>query len=473
MLFNSFDFLIFILIALTLFFGINHFVPLKCRRVVSNLYLLGLSYYFYMSWKCEYALILLAITITTYLCALGIEKCDHKKWKKPFVAISIVVSMSFLLVFKYYGFAMDNLGMLASFMGFKLSPVELDLILPIGLSFFTFQSISYVVDVYRKKVNAERNFFTYALYLSFFPQLVAGPIERSYTLLPQFRELPKFDSKKALRGLNLMLCGYFIKLVLADHCSEYVDAIFNNYEMHNGGSYLVASLLFFFQIYGDFSGYSLIAIGCAGIMGYDLMQNFRQPMFATSVSNFWRRWHISLTTWFKDYVYIPLGGSRCGRRTYFNLFIVFLLSGLWHGANWTFVCWGALNGMYLCIERFMGWSKKDWTGVARLCHWFMTFVLVMLAFAFFRAQTVAQAVYMMKGIVTNPGMPYFSPILMAYIALGVAGLLARDYKEEKGLEFAPYDSPRLAYRCAYFIGMATFILLFGTLNGNTFIYFQF
>jgi D-alanyl-lipoteichoic acid acyltransferase DltB (MBOAT superfamily) len=280
-----------------------------------------------------------------------------------------------------------------------------------------------------------------------------------------------------MAGIRLMVWGYFLKLVLADRCGLYVDAVFNNIEMHNGGSYLLASLLFPFQIYGDFGGYSLIAIGVAQVLGFHLMENFRRPYFACSIGEFWHRWHISLSTWFKDYVYIPLGGNRSSKsRQYFNLMVTFMVSGIWHGANWTFLCWGGLHGILLCIEKLLGIGKKDYSGCKKLCHWGVTFALVCLSWILFRASNLNDAVIVVSGIFCKMGLPnvtfaMFSELCLA--ALAITLLLIKELSDEFCWKWHISKSHYWLVRHLYIVGMIAMILLFGVLGGDQFIYFQF
>ena len=337
--------------------------------------LLIASYYFYMNWEPTYALLLLTSTIVTYLTAFGIERFEEKRKKKLCLVSSLVLNLTILFLFKYYNFLASNIELVLQASGLGIEIPKFSFLLPIGISFYTFQALGYSIDVCRGTTKFERDFPTYALFVSFFPQLVAGPIERSNNLLPQFKQQHHINDEAIMAGIRLMVWGYFMKLVLADRCGLYVDTIFNNVDKHNGGSYLVASILFSFQIYGDFAGYSLIAIGVARILGFRLMENFHRPYFACTIGDFWHRWHISLSTWFKDYVYIPLGGNRVGRlRNYVNLLVTFAISGIWHGANWTFFCWGTLHGLLLCIEKTIGISKREYSGVKKIIHWAVTFV---------------------------------------------------------------------------------------------------
>lgn len=469
MLFNSVAFLLFFPILCIIYFCI----PSDKIRI-RNMLLLFASYFFYMNWKAEYALLLLSSTVITYVAALGISRSTEKGRKKLFLVISIVLNLAILFFFKYYNFLADNVEMLLGNCGLKIDIPDFPLLLPVGISFYTFQALGYSIDVYRGTTPVEKNFATYALFVSFFPQLVAGPIERSNNLLPQFKKQHLFDYDRVMGGVKLMLWGYFMKLVLADRCGIYVDAIYNNVAHHNGGSYLVASFLFPFQIYGDFAGYSLIAIGVAKVMGFSLMENFRRPYFACSVGEFWHRWHISLSTWFKDYVYIPLGGNRVGKaRCYVNLFITFFVSGIWHGANWTFFCWGALHGGLLCIEKAVGIGKAQYKGFKKIIHWFITFILVCFAWVFFRANNLSDAITVISGIFTNWGTPKLEFAHWFAMAIAFAILFIKEYIDE----FHPVPSNSIWLRPVmqhiYMIVMICYILLFGVLSSDQFIYFQF
>ena len=345
MLFNSFDFLVFFPIVCIVYFALG-------KNKYRNPFLLIASYYFYMNWNPVYALLILSSTVLTYFCGLLVQaNFNEIKRKKLFLTLSLVINFSILFIFKYYNFINESVWGIMSTMGLRWDVPNLDLLLPVGISFYTFQAVGYTIDVYRGTIQAERKFSTYALFVSFFPQLVAGPIERAKNLLPQFHKEHSFKYDNFVSGFKLMLWGYFMKLCVADRLGEYVDAVYNNVDAHNGTSFLIATILFTFQIYCDFGGYSNIAIGVAKILDYDLMVNFRRPYFSESVKDFWRRWHISLSSWFSDYVYIPLGGSRVKyARHLLNLLITFLVSGLWHGANWTFVFWGSLHGVLLIIH---------------------------------------------------------------------------------------------------------------------------
>lgn len=335
MLFNSFEFLLFFPIVCIIYFLLRD----NRWRVP---FLLVASYYFYMNWKPIYALLIMTSTVLTYGCGLLVEKyADNKRRQKLYLVVSLVINFAILFFFKYYNFINESIFSVLELAGLRWPVPNLDVLLPVGISFYTFQAVGYSIDVYRGTIKAEKSFLTYALFVSFFPQLVAGPIERAKNLLPQFHEEHMFSYDNAVEGFKQMIWGFFMKLCVADVISEYVNAVYNNVPQHNGTSMLIATILFTFQIYCDFGGYSNIAIGAAKVMGFRLMENFNRPYLSLNIKEFWKRWHISLSSWFMDYVYIPLGGNRVSYpRHLLNLAITFLVSGVWHGANWTFVLWG-------------------------------------------------------------------------------------------------------------------------------------
>ena len=411
MLFNSIDFLIFLPIVLVIYY----IIPMKYKHI----WLLISSYYFYMCWNAKYVLLIFVSTVITYLSGILIDKVektwpdvnDIGKYKKLILALSFVSNLGILFYFKYINFTLDIVTRVLSKMNISMNVPVFDVILPVGISFYTFQALSYSVDVYRGEVAPEHDFFRYALFVSFFPQLVAGPIERSKNLLTQLREPRKFDFGYAFDGILLMLWGFFLKIVLADRIAIFVDTVYGDCEHYQGIYLIVATVLFAVQIYCDFSGYSSIAMGTAKLLGIELMDNFNAPYLSTSVADFWRRWHISLTSWFKDYLYIPLGGSKKGiLRKYLNKMIVFMLSGLWHGAQLTFVVWGAINGLYQVIgEVLMPIRKKvsDIIGINRNSEGvyalsvLATFALVDFTWIFFRADSLGRAIYIIKSILNT------------------------------------------------------------------------
>ena len=402
MLFNSVNFLIFFpLVCLGYYLLSTH---VKGR----NLFLLAASYYFYMCWNPRYALLMLVSTVITYVSGIWIGKADALEgearrifWKKTAVAFSFILNLSILFFFKYFNWAVDSINKILSAVHMAPLSAGFDVILPVGISFYTFQALSYTMDVYRGEIYPERNFPEYALFVSFFPQLVAGPIERSKNLLKQLQTEHRFIWENVHQGLTQMLFGFFQKVVIADNISVFVKTVYGDYMNKGSVELIVASVFFAIQIYCDFGGYSNIAIGAARVMGIRLMENFNTPYLSDSIADFWRRWHISLNTWFRDYLYIPLGGSRKGRvRRYFNLMAVFLASGLWHGASWHFVAWGGINGFYRIMgdllkplrERFCRIFQVDRQAFShRFGKILVTFVLVDISWVFFCANSIHDA----------------------------------------------------------------------------------
>lgn len=423
MLFNSIEFLIFFPIVTLLYFAIPH----KVRYI----WLLLASYFFYMCWNPKYALLMGFSTVSTYFAGLMIGKSKKELHKKVWVGASFAINIAILFFFKYFDFALANINSVLGLLNVELINPSFDVILPVGISFYTFQALGYTVDVYRGDIECEKNILRYALFVSFFPQLVAGPIERSGNLIKQLRERHYFDTKRVANGLMLMLWGFFEKLVIADRAAYVVDTVYNNYTNYTGVVIVLATVLFAFQIYCDFASYSDIARGAAQVMGFDLMKNFETPYFAKSVAEFWRRWHISLSSWFRDYVYIPLGGNRRGKlRKYFNIFVVFFLSGLWHGASWSFVVWGMLNGLYqivgdatkkarLAISEKMGLDRNVFSN--KLLKVIVTFALVDFSWIFFRAGSFTAALTMIKNMFAE-----FNPWVLTDGTLFKLGLNSAD-----------------------------------------------
>jgi alginate O-acetyltransferase complex protein AlgI len=476
MLFNSIHFAFFFILVTGLYF----ILPQKFRWAL----LLFSSCYFYMVFIPAYIFILFFTIIIDYFAGILLEQTKGKK-RRLFLIASLIANIGVLAVFKYYNFLTDNLSILLHQFNYTRAIPALSLILPIGLSFHTFQAMSYTIEVYRGHQKAERHFGIYALYVMFYPQLVAGPIERPQNLLHQFYEKHDFDYARVSQGLKEMLWGLFKKIVIADRLAIYVDAVYNNPTEHSGISSLIATFFFAIQIYCDFSGYSDIAIGAARVMGFKLMTNFNRPYFSRSISEFWKRWHISLSTWFRDYLYISLGGNRVGKsRWYFNLFIVFLISGLWHGANWTFVIWGALNGFYLIAgivtERPRTWFV-EWIGLARipkvnrLLQIVFTFSLACFAWIFFRAENFTNAQIIISNILKMKGPLYIGdPSAFLYALIGIGILFLTDFKKEyyRG-SFTFMNHPSMFVRYATYTSLILLILAIGVLDGGQFIYFQF
>lgn len=477
MLFNSIHFLFFFIAVTTVYFVLPH----RFRWM----WLLGASCYFYMAFVPVYILILGFTIVIDYFVGIFIERSQGKK-RKLFLITSLIANIGVLAVFKYYNFFNDSLSHLLHGAGYENPIPYLSILLPIGLSFHTFQAMSYTIEVYRGNQKAERHLGIYSLYVMFYPQLVAGPIERPQNLLHQFYEKHKFDYLQVVEGLKLILWGLFMKLVVADRLAIYVDAVYNNYELHGGKTLALATAFFAIQIYCDFAGYSNIAIGAARVMGFKLMTNFNSPYFSKTVSGFWKRWHISLSTWFKDYVYLNLGGNKVSvPRWYFNLFIVFLISGFWHGANWTFITWGALNGFYLIFAtatKKLRMKLSDLSGINHfprlnnLLQVFTTFILISFTWVFFRAETNDKALHIVGSILKMDGKFFIlSRPVFAYSILAIFILFVFDYvvtKRHQRSKTFGFSDNWLREQFA-FGAMITCILMFGVLNGGQFIYFQF
>lgn len=490
MLFNSPEYILFLPIVLL----VNYLLPAKIRYI----WLLIASYFFYMCWNAEYALLILTSTAVTYGCSLLVEKNRDGKHRKAYMALSLVLNLGILFFFKYSNFLAQLINDVSAALHIKLSVPKVDVLLPVGISFYTFQALGYTIDVYRGKVQAERNFLRYALFVSFFPQLVAGPIERSENLLTQLREPKKFTWDNFKTGLLYMLWGFFMKIVLADRIAIFVDTVYGDIPGHPGLYLVIATMLFAVQILCDFGGYTAIAIGSARMLGIHLMENFDAPYLSTSVALFWRRWHISLTSWFKDYLYIPLGGNRKGKaRKYVNKMIVFLLSGLWHGAGLSFVVWGGLNGLYQVLGEMLQPVKdravrllhvRREAAVHRLICGIFTFILIDFSWIFFRAQGIGEAGRIIQSVLTqfNPGILFdgslyqcgldqanFILMLVCILILLAADILKR--RKVTVIETVAGWNDWIRW-----ILIALFILcllLFGkygpTLDKNSFIYFQF
>ncbi|MCK9378669.1 MAG: MBOAT family protein [Candidatus Moranbacteria bacterium] len=481
MLFNSIQFLIFFPTVILLYF----WIPYRYRWIL----LLIASYYFYMSWKPEYAVLILLSTAVDYYAGIKMGDAKDKNEKKKYLFASFVFNLGLLFTFKYFNFFSDSFRLFVDQFSLQFDPIHLKLLLPVGISFYTFQSLSYTIDVYRERIKPERHFGIFALYVSFFPQLVAGPIERADNLLPQFRKKFDFDYKRITDGLKIMLWGFFLKVVIADRLGMAVEQAYGNPEQYSGLPLLLATYFFSFQIYCDFAGYSLIAIGSAQIMGYNLMDNFRRPYFSKSIAEFWKRWHISLSTWFRDYLYIPLGGNRVAKsRWLFNLFVVFLVSGLWHGANWNFVIWGGLHGIYLVgsivtenirnsFVKIIGLSKIP--KVHSFVKIFITFHLVALGWIFFRTDNVADAWYIISHIFSGAELSierFYMGFSQAEFIVAILSIFFMEsvHLMQEHIKIRKFFSERsIFFRYPVYIIILAVILLFGVFEETDFIYFQF
>jgi len=480
MLFNSFEFILFYVVVVAIYFAIA-----PQRRW---LLLLVASYLFYMSWRAEYLVLIVASTLIDYVVALRLEKTRAVWQRRLWLTLSMCTNLGILFSFKYWNFFGDTFNALTNAIALDVQAPGLQVLLPVGISFYTFQSMSYTIDVYRGVTTPERHFGIFAVYVAFFPQLVAGPIERSHRLLPQFRQVRVVTADKVSSGLRLMLWGIIKKVVIADTVGQVVDTVYASPTTYSGPFLVLATVFFAVQIYCDFSGYSDVAIGCARVMGYDLMINFRRPYFATSVRDFWHRWHISLSTWFRDYVYIPIGGNRVGTlRRYFNLLAVFVVSGLWHGAGWTFVVWGALHGLYVCAEvaldgvfARLGRPLQRVPRLSRVAQSVWVCFLAIIAWVFFRADSMGDAWYIFGHLhvvgdtrlatLWGLGLPRFE-MMMSFVSIIV--LIAVDWRlEAQPAMFARAWRHRPVRWAAYLVGTYA-VIFFGVLGRTEFIYFQF
>ncbi len=494
MLFNSFQFLVFFPIVVFIYF----LVPKKARHI----WLLISSYYFYMSWNAKYAILIGISTVITWICGLWIQKCAKKRGKQAVIAVGFLSNLGILFFFKYFDFALENLNRILQTAGIQAVKAPFSLLLPVGISFYTFQALGYIVDVYRKEITPEKNLLKYALFVSFFPQLVAGPIERSGTLLKQIREVETFhlfQYDRVISGSIQMIVGLFQKMVIADRLALFVDSVFENVHACGTVELVLGVFAFAFQLYCDFAGYSAVAVGAARVMGFELMENFNAPYLADSIQDFWHRWHISLSTWFRDYVYIPLGGNRKGRfQKYRNLMLTFLVSGLWHGARWTYVVWGGLHGIYqivgdilkplkeACLKR---WNVKTDNFSYPLGKIAVTFCLQSFTLIFFRALSIKDAFYYIKRMFTrwNPWVLFdqslytwgldkieFHVLVVSLFFLFLMDLL----KYVKKITLSEFlMEQNWWFRFAVTAGMILAILIYGQYGGQfdsaQFLYFQF
>lgn len=496
MLFNSLSYLVFFPVVVLLYFAI----PGKYLKL-RNLWLLIASYYFYMNWNAAYALLLFASTFVTYLAGLLIEKAIKKgtpvlaKW---ILGGGFAFNLSILFFYKYFNFFIDNCNRVLGIAGRKINLPSFDILLPVGISFYIFQALGYTMDVYRGKTKATGNLFRYMLFVSFFPQLVAGPIERSGNLLGQFDKKHTFEVERVRKGLLLMLWGLFMKIVIADNIAVYINSVYDNYMAYTGVEIILATVLFAFQIYCDFGGYSYLAIGSAKVLGFTLMENFHAPYQAVSVRDFWKRWHISLTGWFRDYLYIPLGGNRKGKlRKYVNIFIVFFISGMWHGAAWSYIIWGALNGIYMIAgeagagirNRIKKWLKVD---ESRFSYRFgcslATFAMVDFAWLFFRAEGVGTAFRIIKQIIMSLQFPQlfglavnrmgFTMQQLAALIVAFLLLMIVDVLKNRGEDVSCLVLKQgIWFRWLVYIGLLFMIMTYGAYGldyaQTEFIYFHF
>lgn len=482
MLFNSIDFAVFLPVIFILYW----FVTSKSLRLQNTLLFLA-SYVFYGWWDYRFLSLILISTVVDYTIGLKIEKTEKKLKRKTLLFLSILVNIGFLGFFKYYNFFLDNFITAFSLFGKPINPSGLNIILPVGISFYTFQTMSYTIDIYNKKLKPTKDFLVFGTFVSFFPQLVAGPIERASNLLPQFFIKRKFSYSKSINGLHQIAWGFFKKIVIADNCAVLANEIFGNYESYNGISLILGALFFTFQIYCDFSGYSDIAIGTSRLFGFNLMKNFAFPYFSRDIAEFWRRWHISLSTWFRDYLYIPLGGSRGNKTKQIrNIFIIFLVSGFWHGANWTFIVWGFLNALFFLPLLLLKTNRKYTNNVAEgkllpsikeLILMLKTFTLTVFAWIFFRSENVSHAFSYIVAIFQNTDMPFvgFGNQINLLLILIPLLIIVEWRGREREYAIAPVNIKNSGFAIPVRLAIvSTFIYIFGDFESNLdFIYFQF
>ena len=488
MLYNSLNFIVLFPCIFLLYYAI----PARYGKA-RNVFLLVVSYLLYLQWKPAYALILLGVTAVTYGAARALSSAKEgtsfhdpagqtpamRDKRKVLLVAGILLALLPLLVFKYFNFINDSLSQGLSLVGLNFYLPGLNWAIPIGISFFTLQALGYLIDVYYHRQEVEHDFLTYALFISFFPSILSGPINKASLVIPQLKQLrPQYDGTKVMQGLRFLLWGMFMKVVVADRVALYVDTILPNYMNHTGLSCLIASLLYTIQIYADFAGYSLMAIGVGKALGFELTENFRRPYFAVSVTDFWHRWHMSLSTWLKDYIYIPLGGNRCSHvHNYWNILVTFLVSGIWHGANWTFIVWGGIHGICQIVEKMLGQQRCNYGWLGRGVKVVITFLIVNFAWIFFRMPSIGDACHVI-GRIFDPSLPasIFMPTStdLLLMAMGVGVLFIKDLLDE----FFPgrcqlLENKRAAVRWVTACVTMVIIVMCGVFSADQFIYAQF
>ena len=482
MLFNSISFAIFLPVVFFLYWFVVK------RLQYQNMMLLVASYFFYACWDWRFLFLLMFSTLLDYFTGIMMSKTTLKSNRRFWFWLSVCVNLGFLGIFKYYNFFIGSFTELLSQFGLTVHPATIKVILPVGISFYTFHGLSYVIDIYKNKIKCERNFVDYAVFVSFFPLLVAGPIERATHLLPQIKQKRNFNYADAVNGLRQILWGLFKKIVIADNCAEYANLIFNNSSEHSGSTLVLGAIFFAVQIYGDFSGYSDIALGSAKLLGITLLRNFAFPYFSRDIAEFWRRWHISLTTWFRDYLYIPLGGSREGMaKAIRNTFIIFLVSGFWHGANWTFIVWGAIHACYFLPLLLSKNNRKNIEIVAKgklfpsfreFIQILTTFILTVFAWIFFRAENLTHAFHYLTAIFDKTlfSIPPILSIKMCIVFLLVTAFFLIEWmNREKEFALQQVEVPNkksIVLRWSLYIAIIVCIICLGGSTQN-FIYFQF
>lgn len=478
MLFNSFDFAIFLAVCFVIYWFV-----LNKHLKIQNFFILVASYVFYGWWDWKFLGLILFSTLVDFSVGKLLLKEEKKSRRKILLAVSLITNIGLLFLFKYYNFFIESFTKAFSFFGNEIQANTLNIILPVGISFYTFQTLSYTIDIYRKKLTPNNDFISFAAFVSFFPQLVAGPIERASHLLPQFYKKRTFNYQNAAQGMRQILWGLFKKIVIADNAAKVVNFIFDNSETFGGSTLFLGGVLFAFQIYCDFSGYSDIAIGTSRLFGFHLKKNFAFPYFSRDMAEFWRRWHISLSTWFRDYLYIPLGGSRVSRlKRIRNTFIIFLVSGLWHGSNWTFVAWGALNALYFLPLLL---SKKNrvnidnvaeerfFPSIKELIQMMVTFTLAVLAWIFFRAENIHHAFQILAEICSFSlfSMPEVKPLILLSLIFAMVGVEWIYRREDFAFSNFQLKSMKVFRWATYFL--IVFVIYWFGGEKQEFIYFQF
>ncbi len=472
MIFNTFQFIWLFPIVLAIYWASVKFCGARSRMLAKAL-LLAFSYGVYVQWSLTFGVILLAVTLCAYSGGLMVAKAHGKRGMEGWMWTSVSLTVAPLILYKYTNFILQTGASALSWIGIDQVAPRYEWAVPLGLSFYTFQAIGYIVDVYQKKIEAERNIVDFGIFIAFFPQILCGPISTAKELLPQIRQPRGFDYEYAVRGLRYLLWGMFLKVVIADRLGMYVDYVYANYEIYSGFTSLVAAVFYSLQIYGDFAGYSYMAIGAAYMLGFELIINFRRPYFAISVSGFWKRWNISLTRWLTTYIFIPLGGSRCGKiRNYGNILITFLVSGIWHGANWTFIFWGVLHGVAQCVEKFFGLNKRDSAGIVRWGRTMLTFAFVTLAWIYFRSPSIGFANDFIAHL-SACGEFYSNTLVFGHLALALAVALPIEIIRE----YYPALFGKLfgvtVLRWTGYVLLAVMTISFGVLDASQFIYVQF
>jgi D-alanyl-lipoteichoic acid acyltransferase DltB (MBOAT superfamily) len=482
MLFNSINFAIFFPIVFLLYWFAT-----KGDLKLQNILLLIASYFFYASWDYRFLFLLVFSTLLDYFTGIKMHDAPNLRMRKFWFLLSVCVNLGFLGIFKYFNFFASSFADALSLLGIKTNFWTLNVILPVGISFYTFHGLSYVLDIYNRKIKPERNIVDYSLFVSFFPLLVAGPIERATHLLPQIKQKRTFEYSKAIDGLRQILWGLFKKIVIADNCAVYANMAFNNSGDHSGSTLVLGALMFTFQIYCDFSGYSDIALGTARLLGIELLRNFAFPYFSRDIAEFWRRWHISLSSWFRDYLYIPLGGSKGGTwMKVRNTFIIFLVSGFWHGANWTFIFWGLLNALYIMPSILFNTNRNNLDTVAQGKYFpslkeflsiVLTFCLTVFAWIFFRSESVHAAFSFLQGVFSTTLFSVPDKLNIDLIFIIIAFIIIEWLQRTKvhALQFTLGSTTTLRYYSIVLLNSIVIwaILLWGVFGNKTFIYFQF